>query len=456
MRRIHLLRSVGGYKRLVVLGIVLVTFNLPENHAGDPTGQVCNFNDKVGATSSDSTPSKPSIENGRDQLLLKEIARATERLAKSPSDSDMLVLRGAAHLQLGMLNKAEADLASAVKLAPQDRNAWWSYGAVFLISGRDAKALPCYEKAITLGLQEARAFTEQGIVLSNLGKFEEAIACYTSALDVNPDFVGAVVNRAEIYDRTGKWQEAIEDCSTAIMLAPKMPYFYGLRGTIRLDHQQYHKGVADVWQAIQTNPNDAGANYQPLTDRALSPESIQHGEEQVRRMLRDRPVMAQHIIVGDKLWTWTVRKFAGEDIGSLIVWDSSEPRGGMGDSSILTAEGHHSNIRVANPPRNVSKDHTLDFDELWSTAVTELHNLVASPLFKNISDQVLRNKMSKEEFIVSMLQTEILSVQRTRAFYLKVYLPWMRNENVNATSADNWYCSSALSAMYRWILSCRG
>ena len=91
------------------------------------------------------------------------------------------------------------------------------------------------------------------------------------------------------------------------------------------DQKDFDKGTADVLEAIRLNPGDLFVEYQLATNKELSPESLKHGEEQLRNMLRDRPAMAQFVSPQDKLWQWAVRKFAGEDLAHLSIGTPRHP-----------------------------------------------------------------------------------------------------------------------------------
>ena len=99
----------------------------------------------------------------------------------------------------------------------------------------------------------------------------------------------------------------------------------GTRGVAWLRKGDYARGSADLKAAIGLNPSDAGAEYRPTTIATLKAEALEHGRQQVALMLRDRPAMSQFGSEADFLRDWAARKFAGEDLGSMIDWDNSPP-----------------------------------------------------------------------------------------------------------------------------------
>ena len=71
-----------------------------------------------------------------------------------------------------------------------------------------------------------------------------------------------------------------------------------------------------------------------------------------------------------------------------------------------------------------------------------LHNVTSSPIWSEITHQVLDGKLKRDDYIVAVLESEELATQRTRAFYLKFYLPWIREKGMVDTSPNRWRCGS--------------
>ncbi len=145
--------------------------------------------------------------------------------------------------------------------------------------------------------------------------------------------------------RQKAWDQAVADFSEAIKLQPNEPKNYGLRGTALLRKGDYDQGLADLKTAIRLNPNDLGTTYQPASNKELSPEALKYGNQQVQKMLEDRPAMAQYGNETAFLRSWAARKFAGEDLGSLIDWEPTPPM--HSDAEHLAPEGNlHGSILI--------------------------------------------------------------------------------------------------------------
>ncbi len=123
----------------------------------------------------------------------------------------------------------------------------------------------------------------------------------------------------------GEFDQAAAAFSEAVKLKPDEAKFHGMRATAWLRKGDYRQGLPDMKEAIRLNPSDLGEKYQPTSNKELSAEALAHGRKQVEKMLKDRPAMAQYGEEIEFLRSWAARKFAGEDMGSLIDWDSTPP-----------------------------------------------------------------------------------------------------------------------------------
>ena len=237
----------------------------------------------------------------------------------------------------------------------------------------------------------------------------------------------------------GDYDAAIARLDEAIRLEPKQAKFQGMRGVAWLHKGQYAKGVADLKAAIQLNAGDAGAQYQPTSTKQLAAEALQHGQQQVARMVGDRPAMVQFGQESDFLRQWAGRKFAGEDSGAPIDWDPSPP---LHSDAEHTAPGDDENAAIlveAIDTEGPRKGQPRSFEELWAGAVYELHNVVYAREFVRLNDEADAGKVSKEAFVAGIVKYELRAAQQTRAFYVQVFLPWAEKKQL-PTDPSLWFC----------------
>jgi tetratricopeptide (TPR) repeat protein len=233
---------------------------------------------------------------------------------------------------------------------------------------------------------------------------------------------------------------AVSLLDEAVRLAPKQAKYQGYRGLARLYQGEFAKGSADLRAAIKLSPGDAGQAYPPPSSTKLSTKALQHGEQQVAAMLRDRPAMAEYKTEAEFLRRWAVRKFAGEDLGSLIDWDPSPPlhsdaehlAPGDGDNAAILVAADYDSGPEQGKPRS--------FEELWSGVVYELHNVNYAREFVRLNSEADDGKISKQDFVGGILKYELRAAQQTRAFYVQTFLPWAEKQKY-PTDPSLWFCN---------------
>jgi tetratricopeptide (TPR) repeat protein len=237
----------------------------------------------------------------------------------------------------------------------------------------------------------------------------------------------------------GDYDAALAKLDEAVRLAPKQAKFRGVRGVAWLRKGDYARGAADLKAAIELNPGDAGLRYQPSSAARLSAEALEHGRRQVAQMLHDRPAMADFEKETEFLRVWAERRFAGEDFGEPIDWDPSPPLHSDAEH-LAPGDGEHAAILVeALYTGGPKEDQPRSFEELWAGAVYELHNVAFSREFVRLNDEADEGKVSKEAFVAGILKYELLAAQRTRAFYVRVFLPWAEKRKL-PTNPSLWFC----------------
>ena len=94
---------------------------------------------------------------------------------------------------------------------------------------------------------------------------------------------------------------------------------------LEIKGQEYESAVADLKGAIRLDPRDPAGKFECWPKTPLDEDALRYGREQVRRMLKDRPMMAGYGEKAEPVYAWAARKFAGEDSRERIAWDDSPP-----------------------------------------------------------------------------------------------------------------------------------
>ena len=238
----------------------------------------------------------------------------------------------------------------------------------------------------------------------------------------------------------GDYDAAIRQLDEAIRSAPKEAKLRGLRGVAWLRKGDYARGAADLKAAIELNPGDAGAQYQSLVHGgALGRGASARAKSKSSRMLHDRPAMAQFGEEAEFLRGWAARKFAGEDFAEPIDWDPSPPLHSDAEHLAPAGDAHAAILVEENYTEGPKAGKPRPFEELWAGAVYELYNVTYSREFVRLNDEADEGKVSKEAFVGGILKYELLAAQRTRAFYVNVFLPWAEKKKL-PTDPALWFC----------------
>ena len=165
----------------------------------------------------------------------------------------------------------------------------------------------------------------------------------------------------------------------------------------------------------------------PKAAQTLSPQDIQFGEQQVKKMLVDRPQMAKILLKNEPIWPWAVRQLAGEAANQRIYWNSSalSDKGFEYDSDHSAPEpGEPGYIRL----RKTDKyGKPMAAHRLLAALVFECYNINSSPAFDRVYQAVLKGKLSKDQYIEQNAQIEFEATRRTANFYRTVFEPLAKN-----------------------------
>jgi len=121
------------------------------------------------------------------------------------------------------LRQAEGQIAiedydEAIRLNPNDAEAYFNRGNAYYSLNKKKRAIEDYVKAISLNSQFADAYHNRGTTYCDLGQFEQAIEDYDQAIHLNPEDAVVYNNRGNAYKLQGKKAEAIADFEKFITL----------------------------------------------------------------------------------------------------------------------------------------------------------------------------------------------------------------------------------------------
>jgi hypothetical protein len=172
-------------------------------------------------------------------------------------------------------------------------------------------------------------------------------------------------------------------------------------------------------------------------NNGLTSQDLEHGKQQVRNMLRDRPAMAEHVEENDIIWQWAARQFAGQDVGSRVVWDANSPTGNTRAEYTYPRQGRPAAIRVnfvGAEGRNDKKP--LTFEESWECLADAFCELRYTRELDRLVDDALNGRISKREFVLGCTRTEYQSLVQLKAFRDAIWAPWAAQKHLQLGSFD--------------------
>jgi tetratricopeptide (TPR) repeat protein len=265
-----------------------------------------------------------------------------------------------------------------------------------------------------------------------MGDVDKAIADFSESIRLSPGDVPAHRRRGAAYAVKHDWDKAIADYDWLVATEPKSPLYYEARGTIRIARGDLERGLADLQAAIRLNPNDQAKTFEQWPKAVIGEADLRYGEEQLRQMLKNRPTMGKYGEDADVLYRWAARKFAGEDLGGRILWDASEVPSGCSSDCQPTSRALRC-IRLRGTYEGATeKGQKRPFEELWHDLVFELYNVtVSSHDFERLENEVAEGGLSRDQFVLGVINAESRAAERTRAFYIHVFLPWAKKHHVS-------------------------
>ena len=187
------------------------------------------------------------------------------------------------------------------------------------------------------------------------------------------------------------------------------------------------------------NSFESLTNLPELTDVTtnLSAADVAFGEQQIAKMVKDRPEFARFISKDDAVWQFCARAFAGAAIGEHIVWDNTLPEDkGYRSENLGPYDGHPGFIRIRNISDSVNdRGRPLSCEELWSCVVFEIENIRNHKAFMVLFYRALDGKLTREEWIRGCTSLEYQALQRTKRDFAKLWLPLVGTRQISVTKS---------------------
>lgn len=141
---------------------------------------------------------------------------------------------------------AEADNHAEIDAAKQDTPVdIVALGIAFLKNGQFDGAISEFNKAIKINPENVDAYYYRGCAYFSKEKFKKALSDYNKAIEIDPGYVNAYINRGYYYHTISQYPRAIQNYKKALELNPDSPTAKQLLDNAVTDSQLYHDRVRD-------------------------------------------------------------------------------------------------------------------------------------------------------------------------------------------------------------------
>lgn len=206
------------------------------------------------------------VESGSVIALDQAETYVTKRIQGNPGSSQPRVWRGSLRHERGDFEGAIADYNEAIRLEPEDAQAYNNRGNSWKTLKQYNKAIADFTEAIRLEPRRAAAYVNRGVAWGEMKEYDKAITDLSIALRFDHDDALVFGLRGQAWAEKRLYDKAITDFSAAIRLDPNMAELFAYRGKLWGVKHEYDKAIADFSTAIRLNPEDTTS----LKDRGTS------------------------------------------------------------------------------------------------------------------------------------------------------------------------------------------
>ena len=161
---------------------------------------------------------------------------------------------------------------------------------------------------------------------------------------------------------------------------------------------------------------------------------LEAAQKELEKMLDSRPELRHYTQAMDLLKQWLILKFAGADIGQAIHWQDSAHGGFQIPEKVNAVHAYP----TAQNKAMIWIREGLPAEQMWACLIFELINICNGPAFQEIETAALKWQINKAEYVRRFTQLEFETAHKTRQFYLEVWQPMMRSQQLDS-DAQYWF-----------------
>jgi serine/threonine protein kinase/tetratricopeptide (TPR) repeat protein len=187
-------------------------------------------------------------------LVLKAVEMEERALAIDPDLSDAHMWLGSALLNLGRVDEAIASIRQALRLDPENGQAYQGLARAYWVGKGDfAAAIPQFQRAIELNPEAGYSYLQLGLLLSWEGRYEEAERVCRRAVELQDEYlsgnaglqvVGANARLGYVFYLQGRYQDAIREYERGLAFVASSDHALKERSSIELNAKlgsAYHR-----------------------------------------------------------------------------------------------------------------------------------------------------------------------------------------------------------------------
>ncbi|MBW8458683.1 MAG: tetratricopeptide repeat protein [Thiobacillus sp.] len=195
-------------------------------------------------------------QQGRFQQAL-ELAETL--LTLSPPQPSLLNLAAVCARPLGLTDKAEAYLRSAIEIDPGHANAHGNLGLVLQDAGRLGEAEPAFQRALELSPDDMAGMINLGNLYRATQRPAQAEAAFRKALAKAPENINALYNLGLLLSESGRADEAEAAFRQSLKIRPNQADVYNDLGNVLMDRLRLDEAEQAYRKAIALCPDYADA-----------------------------------------------------------------------------------------------------------------------------------------------------------------------------------------------------
>lgn len=309
-------------------------------------------------------------------------------LTLSPPQPALLNLAAVCARSLGLLDRAETYLRSAIEIKPDHAAALCNLGLVLSDAGRLGEAEAAFLEALELTPDDANTTVNLGNLYRATKRPVEAERLYRDALGAAPDHVNALYNLGLLLAEQDRHDEAEAAYRQSLKIQPRQADVHNDLGNVLMDRLRFGEAEDAYRKAIALSPEFADAHFN-LATLLLERRRLEEAWRQLQHCLRLQPDHANALNAMGNLLSQTGKWEEAENAyrhALKLRPDSANIHGNLGNlllelSRFPEAEAEFRQAVALEPTYGYALGHAASCARQllsWSQAASDEANIIAS------------------------------------------------------------------------------